>query len=136
MLIAKHISSENLEDLEKFLSVNPEGLKKFRYYNKREHTCVSNHLVTYLFYFDNEIVGYGHLDEEKDRIWLGIMVSDTQVGKGYGKEIMKKLLSDCNQDIFLSVDKDNISAIKLYQLFGFYIIEETINYHIMKKNYG
>ena len=107
--------------------------KKFRYYAKRApEEAIANHMVTILL-FDGPSIGYGHLDKEANKVWLGICVKDKYCGKGYGKEVMRYLTDSYSGDIYLSVDKDNLSAQRLYGLFSFKIIKESGNIFYMKR---
>jgi ribosomal protein S18 acetylase RimI-like enzyme len=45
---------------------------------------------------------------------------------------MDDLMSNSENDIYLSVDINNNSAVYLYMKKGFEIIEKKINYYIMK----
>jgi RimJ/RimL family protein N-acetyltransferase len=116
------------------LEDNPNVSKTFRYYCTRAPLNFQNHIYHFLAQKENDIIGYGHLDYE-DKIWLGMFVTDKYVGKGYGKRILSKLINFSDQDIHLSVDKENISAINLYLRSGFKIYQQTdkIFYCILKK---
>lgn len=69
-------------------------------------------------------IGYGHLDPEGNKVWLGICVSDKWQGKGIGKLMMNRLIDEAKIQylpaLYLTVDAKNIAAIKLYQQFGFH----------------
>lgn len=135
MLLERHIFSKNKSDtnqLKKFLDENEFGKKTFRYYEKRNLEIIDNHICTILFENNGETVGYGHLDKEKDIVWLGIMVGDRFKGLGYGKKIMSQLINKYENEIYLTVDKDNIVAASLYKKFGFTIIEENEIFYKMK----
>ena len=135
MLTIVEIDKNNcsyLEDLDVFIKKNPEGCKSFRYFNKRPYNIIQNHIYTCLYYLDNECVGYGHLDEEDDKVWLGILVSDSKKGQKIGDKIMDDLISKTNSDISLSVDINNLPAFKLYEKKGFVTISRNIHYKTMK----
>lgn len=119
----------------KILENNPNVLKNFRYYLSRDSSCFDNHLIHFICEEDDEFIGYGHLDYE-NKLWLGMFVSDFKVGMGYGKIILSKLINSTDQDIYLTVDKINISAINLYLGNGFRIYDQTdkIYYCRMIKN--
>lgn len=129
------ITNKNVNLLKKFIELNDS--KNFRYFNSRNVNVIKNHIVTLLVIDDNDIIGYGHLDFEK-YIWLGICVLKKFRGKGYGKLIIKKLIEVANkkniENIFLTVDKENIPAINLYKKFDFKIINEYDKYYKMCKN--
>jgi ribosomal protein S18 acetylase RimI-like enzyme len=132
----KKISFTSLDDLillEEFIKNNPKGQIKFRYFENRKYDVIKNHLYTALYYLNEEIVGYGHLDFEHEKTWLGIMVSDNFTSKGIGKFIIDDLINHSNGDIYLSVDSDNTNAIHLYKKKNFNIISSNNKHHIMKK---
>jgi RimJ/RimL family protein N-acetyltransferase len=131
--IKPHDTSD-LENLSIFLKENIQGKKTFRYFDKRNFDSLNNHLVTLLCYYNSECIGYGHLDNENENVWLGIFVADEFKGLGFGGKIMTELLKEYNGEIRLSVDKDNWSAIKLYEKFGFTIQEDKLNYYLMKRD--
>jgi|688.fasta_scaffold09489_20 GDPmannose 4,6-dehydratase len=136
-LILKKINVESkseLMDLQKSLDNSTIGTKKFRYYTKRNFDVMKNHISTFLYYDNEECVGYGHLDYENGEVWLGVIVFDKYVGNGYGKKIVSSLLESYSGPILLTVDLNNIPALNLYLTFGFKIIEKNKNYYKMKKN--
>ena len=133
-------TQEDISLLETFLKDAGISLKTFRYFGKRPLDVINNHKYTILLLNDNEVpVAYGHLDLSADIVWLGICVSEYQVGKGYGHLIMEELLKKSDSDgileITLQVDKVNVSAINLYTKFNFITCEEKDGlYLIMKRN--
>jgi ribosomal protein S18 acetylase RimI-like enzyme len=132
MIITEKINLKNLEKLKLFFKKNKKSKKNFRYYKTRKFDIIKNHLVTILYYQDNVCVGYGHLDEEENKVWLGIVVDEDHQNLGIGGLIMDDLLSKHKGTIHLSVDKTNINAQKLYQKKLFTIIEENKNHYIME----
>jgi ribosomal protein S18 acetylase RimI-like enzyme len=132
MIITEKINLNNLEKLKLFFKKNKKSKKNFRYYKTRKFDIIKNHLVTILYYQDNVCVGYGHLDEEENKVWLGIVVDEDHQNLGIGGLIMDDLLSKHKGTIHLSVDKTNINAQKLYQKKLFTIIEENKNHYIME----
>jgi len=127
-LVIKKITISDLDVLKNFIQSSGDSLKTFRYYEKREFKIISNHILTALLFFNNKPIAYGHLEKENDKMWLGIMVSESEKGKGFGKVIMSYLISYCKENkfsnIFLTVDKNNLNAIYLYQKFNFKIVSE------------
>jgi ribosomal protein S18 acetylase RimI-like enzyme len=132
MIITEKINLNNLEKLKLFFKKNKKSKKNFRYYNTRKFDIIKNHLVTILYYRDNVCVGYGHLDKEENKVWLGIVVDEEHQNLGIGGLIMDDLLSKYKETIHLSVDKTNINAQKLYKKKLFTIIEENKNHYIME----
>jgi ribosomal protein S18 acetylase RimI-like enzyme len=74
------------------------------------------------------------LDYEDEKIWLGIMVSDNEVGKQIGNQIMDDLIQQTTDIIYLSVDINNERGLKLYNKKGFEVITKTEDHYIMKLN--
>jgi GNAT superfamily N-acetyltransferase len=130
------IFNENFtySDIIKILHNNPKATKTFRYFSTRSDSCFKNHIYHFICEESGEFIGYGHLDYE-DKLWLGMFISDLQISKGYGKIILNHLISKANQDIYLTVDKENISAVNLYLKSGFRIYDQTkqIYYCKLKK---
>ena len=137
-LIIKKITIADLAVLKNFIQNSGESLKTFRYYEKRDLKIISNHLLTILLFLNNKPIAYGHLEIEDNKTWLGIMVSESEKGKGYGKVVMSHLISFCKKNkfsnIFLSVDKNNINAIHLYQKFGFEVFSEFSETSLIMQN--
>lgn len=73
------------------------------------------------------VVAY-YLNENNKLIFISIIaVSKSYRGQGLGKQLMAnvvKLISDKFNVISLEVSKDNISAKRLYESFGFEIVED------------
>lgn len=126
------INSENTELLQSFLDSLNEETKTFRYFKSRDISIIRNHLHTLLLQSGSQFIGYGHLDQEQNRVWLGLVVKKEHQGKGIGTAIMNELIKQAKllkiRDLSLTVDKDNIHAIKLYEKFGFKFVSEN-NHH-------
>jgi len=123
---------EQLNILSDCLENSPNGKSFFRYFNKRSYDYLKNHYFSFLYFFENECIGYSHLDEDEGKIWLGIIVFDDYVGKGFGQEILSRTLSEFGDEIYLSVDKENKVAFNLYKKFGFSIFFEDDKIYKMK----
>jgi ribosomal protein S18 acetylase RimI-like enzyme len=122
------------KDIESFFSENKSDF--FRYFNKRKFNIIENHVYTSLYLYDGVVMGYGHIDNEDNKNWLGIFISDKYRNKGMGSIIMEDLLKESIDNIYLTVDKENINAIHLYNKIGFTIEKEENNHYLMiyKKN--
>ncbi len=130
----KKISSTDSALVETFLKSAGKSLERFRYFNSRPISVLSQHRVTLLYFNENNLpVGYGHLDEENGVTWLGNCVAEKETGKGIGKKIMQGLLNFARenkiQNIRLSVDANNKTAQSLYENFGFKVIEKREAVH-------
>jgi len=140
--MVKHLKNtkDDLHLLDIFLKDAGTSLNTFRYFGKRSLEVVESHRYTILILNDAHVpVAYGHLDSKDDIVWLGICVSEHQVGKGYGKIIMTDLLNRADAEgileITLQVDKANISAVNLYKKFNFITCDEKDGlYLIMKRS--
>lgn len=123
------VTEKNLFLLEEFITNMGNSSVTFRYFQNRESSCIKNHLVCYLILDKNEPIAYGHLDKEDVDIWLGVCVKESKKGLGLGNKMMNYLINFGKMQkipkIRLSVDKLNLSAIKMYHKFGFIIKKET-----------
>jgi GNAT superfamily N-acetyltransferase len=102
----------------------------FRYFKTRNIRSVfSNHIHTIIVRNSEsgEIHGYGHLDKEGEKIWLGICVLESAQRKGIGKLLMDNLIYTARiknlPEIYLTVDTDNTIAYHLYLKYKFIEIE-------------
>ncbi len=134
MLVKYDTNNSHLIDV--FLRMAGNSLESFRYFQKRGMEAIENHLVTYFIVEDDLPICYGHLDKENGKIWLGIAVLESYIGRGFGHQMMKHLIDYAinNEitEIFLSVDIKNIGAITLYEKYGFRKIEEKQNIFFYK----
>ncbi|MDB2701445.1 GNAT family N-acetyltransferase [Alphaproteobacteria bacterium] len=130
-MILKKVNKNNVHLINSFLDNAQDAINTFTYYNKRNMSVVENHLVTYIGFFENQAVSYGHLDLEKKKIWLGVAVSSNYQKLGFGRSMMNKLILFAKRKkinkIHLSVSKSNLIALSLYKKFGFEICKESDN---------
>lgn len=126
---AQRISPGEEHLLKAFLEGAGNSLDSFRYFEKRGLAVIKNHLCTWLWLEQGQPVAYGHLDLEDGITWLGIAVQASHRGQGHGKRMMKLLLDSARgsgvQQLKLSVDNKNRTAIKLYEAFGFSMLERN-----------
>ena len=114
--------------VKEFIEHSGNSIRTFRYFYNRKYDVICNHLVTYLLYDDSGFpIGYGHLEFEKGKFWLGIAISEKFKGCGFGTKMMSKLIEFAIEkkllSIFLTVDIENITAINLYRKCGFRTID-------------
>jgi RimJ/RimL family protein N-acetyltransferase len=127
-------TSFSFYEIKKIIDSNSNLKSTFRYFNSRNEDCFNNHFY-HIILNDPELVGYGHLDYENGKMWLGMCVFDSFVGRGYGKSILKNLIDSREKSkLYLSVDKENFKAINLYLHSGFkiYLQTEKIFYCILE----
>jgi len=138
MRIVNVTLDNNIDFLKEFISKIGIETKSFRYYNSRPLSVIKNHLATLLFIDDEKPIAYGHLDREKENIWLGICVLHEFSGKGYGEKMMNELIKIAKKlnilQIVLTVDKDNFVAINLYEKMNFFKIGEDACYYKYQYN--
>ena len=124
------ILEANEKLVRQFLKNAGNSLNSFRYYKNRPIKIIENHKCTVVLSKRDNIVGYGHLDEENKKTWLGICIVEFEKGKGYGKKIMNYLIEFIKSHdikiVYLTVDSENIAAIKLYKKY-FFKIERKIS---------
>ncbi len=132
------IDLSNISILKHFISNLGSSCETFRYFESRNiESCLLDHQKTVILIDNTNPIGYGHLDRDPNdkKLWLGIALSEKFCGKGLGKKIMEKLLEASSEDIYLSVDADNIAGQKLYLKFGFEILKSNLNIIYMKKSH-
>lgn len=132
------ITLENCNLIRLFLDNAGDSLISFRYFNSREINIVNNHIITYLLKVNGIISGYGHLEIENDKVWLGLAVIEQQKGKGYGKYLIIHLLEFARLNniisINLTVDISNTTAFNLYKKYGFKVVKEQNGVFYMNYN--
>lgn len=119
----KSIDVSNLDLLEEFLESAESALDSFRYFESRPLEVISNHIKTFIWLNNNNPIGYGHLDSEDGKVWLGICIIVKFQGIGLGKKMLQELIMHSKEEglkeIFLSVDHKNNQAVFLYKQHGF-----------------
>lgn len=122
--------------------VNTINSDSFRYFQKRDENIIENHVLTVLLYDGSKehIFGYAHIDTtpcDNERYWFGLYLHPEYQGKGIGSKLTKYILEHykvkCIDEVYLTVDNDNISAIKLYEKNNFMAVENNDKYILMKK---
>lgn len=122
----------SLSGLEEFLR-NPMP-DTFRYFQSRSPTAsLATHQLTVLVYDNDVPIAYGHIDDN----WIGVCVLPPYQQKGYGSSILDFLNLYAKAEsipyLRLTVDKDNMTAVQLYEKKGFEKIEEREKYYLMRK---
>jgi len=137
MIKIKQINYDNnKQDLEYFLQNCGKSKDTFTYFEKRPIEIIKSHLVNYMAFDKNIPIGYTHLERENDIVWFGICIDEKYHGRGIGKGLMSKIIEHSQilelSDIHLSVYKDNISAIKLYEKMNFVGYKQNEKSYFMK----
>ena len=105
------------------------SLSYFRYFDKRSYEIIYNHTQTILLYEENEVVGYGHLDNEKNKTWFGIVLKEgkrERIWKNDNELSLKYYQNNMEYPLYLTVDIKNKTALKFFEKSGFRI-ENKIN---------
>ena len=124
----------NYSDVSKFLEGAGASLRTFRYFETRNIDTIKNHEYTCVVLKREFIIGYGHLEKEAGKNWLGMALTPTYRGKGIGKKLLHHLLEKASilelDPIYLTVDKSNERALKMYLNFGF-ILETELSLKVL-----
>lgn len=136
MINIVEVNFNNINLLQNF--INNELPSTFRYFAKRSIDCIKNHLLTVILTYNNISIGYAHIDYDDNKYWFGICILDDFQSKGFGKILMEYIfnhysIKNINQ-IYLTVDKINEKAIKLYEKYNFNKIKEYETYFLMSRN--
>ena len=110
MMIQNNISFNFVKEI---VGQNKKLKKIFRYFDFRDERCFDNHLY-HAILSDPDPVGYGHLDYEDGKVWLGMCVFDACVGKGYCKTIFNTLLGNRRTYSTFDSRQRQFKAINLY----------------------
>lgn len=136
MSIITEINFNNINLLQNFL--DNELPPTFRYFTKRNMDCIKNHLLTVILTYDNMSIGYAHIDYDDNKYWFGICILNNFQSKGFGKMLIEYILNHDAikniNEIYLTVDKINEKAIKLYEKYNFNKIKEYETYFLMIKS--
>lgn len=133
----RQIDADNSILIHQFLKIAQGSLISFRYFEKRSVNVITRHILTAVLLKNGVPIGYGHLDKERERIWLGIAVAESHHGEGFGKLLMNFLLKKGHEKgirtIYLTVDKNNIPAINMYQKNSFVYVEDINEESVLMK---
>lgn len=127
MILLKEITRENFWDAVS-LEVAPEQ-SEFVTSNAVSiaQSKVQPECIPLAVYEDDLMVGFVMycVDEDDSEYWIyRMMIDKNYQSKGYGKKAMELLLDKIKEDksrnkIFLGVHKESVSAVNLYESFGF-----------------
>jgi perosamine synthetase len=113
-------SVRRVKSFDQHLSSSKES---FRYFKNRPYEAVSQQLCTLMLSNDGADIGYGHLETEAGVTWLGIALADRELGRGWGRILMQRLIEEASvrgvAELSLRVDRDNARGIRLYEQYGF-----------------
>jgi len=77
-------------------------------------------MFCFLFYVNNDAVGFGFVRESKNKFWITGGLKENQRGKGYGKLLFKEIVNSVPaKEVWLEVLASNTAAKKIYNELGF-----------------
>ena len=82
----------------------------------------------FLFRYNKSNIGYCGIKKKESELFLSkLYLHKNMRGKGIGKEVMAFLLKKCQDElldsIVLTVNKNNASAIRAYEKWGFKVVD-------------
>ncbi|MFA6422338.1 MAG: GNAT family N-acetyltransferase [Candidatus Buchananbacteria bacterium] len=124
-----------LEDATTLLEIEKTtaGLKTYSgYFTEEEIKNYINNDIVYFIKKNDEIVGSisYEINDEEHAYESGLVIKPEFQGRGLAKQALAKLLEELSKFkvVDLAVHPDNISALKLYESFGFVIKERKENF--------
>lgn len=114
--------------LEYFCDIIGKSQTEYMIDKFQSYTAMKNQIENgYKYYFiinQNEILGYFGIQMQQDKLFLSKLYLEKQNrGKGYGKfalnEIVKIAKEKGLKEVYLTVNKHNLSTIAMYEKFGF-----------------
>lgn len=134
----KFLKKSDSKEFKKFLlNLSKKTQKTFNHFgvinSKTVQKIIKNELsnldkIKFFTFVNDEMIAYSFLSkfkklEKKHNCILGIVISDKWQSKGFGKIIIKKMISDAwnlnFKKIWLNVHYDNKQAFELYKAVGF-----------------
>ncbi len=74
----------------------------------------SNSVIAYLFYEGDSLVGYCMVRHEHGKWWDSIVVSPDFRGRGYGKRMLRYVVSLVGGPVWSKVRSDNVPSLKIH----------------------
>jgi len=138
------INTVSIKDLDIIFRLESNTFKKDAFFKN----SILNLIINNTFFFklinddnSNEIVGFIIViqDQEYRVNLINLLISKRYQNKGYGSHLLKYTLNKIKEMnnievIVLNVNSKNKVAIRLYQKFGFRIVQKIENYYRQKKN--
>ena len=138
------INTVSIKDLDEIFRLESNTFKKDAFFKN----SILNLIINNTFFFklinddnSNEIVGFIIViqDQEYSVNLINLLISKQYQNKGYGSHLLKYTLNKIKEMnnievIVLNVNSKNKVAIRLYQKFGFRIVQQIENYYRQKKS--
>jgi len=91
-----------------------------------------------LVYKENELVGYSHIENNNDQLFLRmIAIHPNHQRQGIGKTLLESFISsgkEQSKSLSLEAFKINTEAKRFYERHGFNVEGETLNSYVMRLN--
>ena len=116
----------------KKLPISKSNIEKFDYYNLC-HLRTDDEYKGFMFYNDDEIVGFINVDTNENEI-QALEVNKEYRQQGIGEELLEIAVNELNANK-LTIRKNNKAAIRMYQKNGFKVVKSNgIMYYMEKVN--
>ncbi len=118
-----------LPGISKFISI--DNLNYFNYVTN------TNNVYYYKVKYKDKIVSTVHIEKQENILYLSVLVLPKYQNKGFGTQILndiksKQIIQNFSK-IIVSIDKENVSSIKLFEKAGFLLKfeeDELLEYHL------
>lgn len=114
----------------KKLPISKSNIDKFDYYNLC-HLRTDNEYKGFMFYNDDEIVGFINVNTNENEI-QALEVNKNYRQQGIGEELLEIAVNELNANK-LTVRKNNKAAIRMYQKNGFKVVKSNGIMYYMEK---
>jgi ribosomal protein S18 acetylase RimI-like enzyme len=119
-------------DIERLRVFSKKDLpSQFRYFKNRNfEEAIKTHKLTILYESEpGGDVGYAHVDVDTktNKAFFGICILPGYQSKGIGQLLLSYILEHFSDDLYLTVDIDNIKARRLYEKNNFTVCETYTN---------
>ena len=113
--------------------ITNSSIKKYKdQYKQLSHVRVNPNTKGYLYIIDGKVQAMINTEDKNGDIWIqGLEIFGESKGKGYIKYLLDIAVNDLRAT-YLSVNKTNTIAKKVYDKYGFEVYDEDNNMYYMK----
>ena len=115
------------------VKITNDSLKKYKnQYKQLSHVRVNSHTSGFLYLMDGKVQAMINTEDKNGDTWIqGLEIFEDSKGKGYSKYLLDIAVNDLGAN-YLSVNKTNTLAKKVYDKYGFEVYDEDDNMYYMK----
>lgn len=128
---------ENDKDLEEVIKLhNIDSIKRFISISNNyfDYVTKTKNVYYYKILLEDKLIGGIHIEKYDDKSFLSICINPLYQNKGYAKHSLNEVLKRFDfKEIEVSIEKDNISSIKLFESVGFKCIGQEDELLMYKK---